>query len=102
MQAGEVTYDFNTDPTTGANPIKIYQQGFLNDNGDSVYWKDSGGNPGGFLGITWPLGSSTTIAVFPDIDNGKIVTAFKFECDLRIGNPQQDARAADGLSINFA
>src|SRR4030095_5616048 len=29
-------------------------------------------------------------------------TALKFECDLRIGNPQQNERAADGFSINFA
>src|SRR5438477_7768451 len=101
-QAGTVTYDFTTDPTTNANPIAIYQTGFANSAGDSVYWKDSGGNPGGFLGITWPLGSSSTIAVFPDIDQGKIVTAFKFETDLRIGNPQQNVRPADGFSINFA
>src|SRR5438132_3877148 len=101
-RAGTVSYDFTTDPTKGANAIQIYQAGFANGNGDSVYWKDAGGNPGGFLGITWPLGSSSTIAVFPDIDQGKIVTAFKFETDLRIGNPQQNVRPADGFSINFA
>src|SRR5437867_1103049 len=102
-QAGTVTYDFTTNPTNlVTNPIKVYQAGFANSVGDSIFWKDAGGNPGGFLAITWPLGSSTTIAVFPDIDAGKIVTAFKFECDLRIGNPQQNERAADGFSINFA
>src|SRR6266516_2359321 len=101
-QAGTVTYDFSTDPTNNPNPIAIYQTGFANSAGDSIYWKDAGGNPGGFLAITWPLGSSSTIALFPDIDQGKIVTAFKFECDLRIGNPQQNERAADGFSINFA
>src|SRR5437870_11302389 len=100
--AGTATYDFTTDPTKGANAIQIYQAGFADSAGNSVYWKDSGGNPGGFLGITWPLGSSSTIAIFPDIDQGKIVTAFKFETDLRIGNPQQNVRPADGFSINFA
>jgi len=100
--AGSVTYDFTTDPTTGPNAIQVFQTGFANGAGDSVYWKDSGGNPGGFLAITWPLGGSSTIALFPDIDQGKIVTAFKFECDLRVGNPQQNERAADGFSINFA
>lgn len=101
-RAGQATWNFTTDPTTGTNPIEIVQAGFADGNGTSVYWKDAGGNPGGFLGITWPLGSSTTIALFPDIDQGKIVTAFTFECDLRIGNPQQNERPADGFSINFA
>lgn len=102
INAGTVTYNFTTDPTTGANPIKIFQSGFANAAGESVYWKADGGNTGGFLGVTWPLGSSTTIAVFPDIDDGKLVTAFKFETDIRVGNPQQADRAADGFSINFA
>jgi len=100
-RAGTVTYDFTTDPTTGANPIQVFS-GFLNGAGDPVFWKDSGGNPGGFLGLTWPIGSSSAIILFPDIDQGKIVTAFTLETDLRIGNPQQTERAADGFSINFA
>ncbi len=102
LRAGQVTYDFKTDPTTGTNAIKIIQTGFADSSGTSVYWKPEGGNPDGFLGITWPIGSSSTIAVFPDIDPGKVVTAFTFECDLRIGSPQQNERPADGFSINFA
>jgi hypothetical protein len=101
-QAGTATYDFTTDPTTGANPLTINQTGFTDINGTSVYWKDAGGNPGGFLGVCWPLGSSTTIARFPDIDNGQLVSSFTLETDLRIGNPQQNERPADGFSINFA
>src|SRR5438093_10844030 len=88
--ASTATWDFTTDQTTGANPTQIFQAGFTDSGGTSIYWKDSGGDPGGFLGLTWPLGSSSTIAIFPDIDQGKLVTAFKFECDLRIGNPQQN------------
>src|SRR5690348_2208768 len=65
--AGSVTYDFTTDPTTGANPIQVYQTGFADGSGNSVYWKADGGNPGGFLGLTWPLGSSSSIILFPDI-----------------------------------
>lgn len=99
---GSATWDFTTDPTTGANPIEIYQTGFADGSGSSVYWKGAGGNPGGFLGVCWPIGGSTTITVFPDIDGGKIVSSFTFECDLRIGNPQQNERAADGFSLNFA
>jgi len=101
--AGTATWDFTTDPTTLAvNPIQVFQAGFLDDSGSSVYWKDAGGNPGGFLGLCWPIGGSSSIILFPDIDQGKIVTTFTFDCDLRIGNPQQDPRAADGFSINFA
>ncbi|MFO1501584.1 MAG: PA14 domain-containing protein [Verrucomicrobiota bacterium] len=101
-KAGQVTYDFTTDPKTGANPLQIVQAGFADSTGESIYWKAAGGNPGGFLGITWPIGSSTTIAVFPDIDAGKVITAFTLETDLRIGSPQQNERPADGFSINFA
>ena len=101
-RAGTVTYDFTTDPTTGPNAIEVYQAGFADGAGNSVYWKAAGGNPGGFLGLTWPIGSSSSIVIFPDIDPGKVVTAFTFDTDLRIGNPQQNVRAADGFSINFA
>lgn len=101
--AGSVTYDFTTDPTTLAtNPIEVYQTGFADSSGTSVYWKGDGGSPGGFLGVCWPIGGSSTIVLFPDIDQGKIVTEFTFETDLRVGSPQQNERAADGFSINFA
>src|SRR5262245_54881052 len=100
--AGTATWDFTTDPTQGANAIEVYQTGFADNAGNSIYWKNSGGNPGGFLGLTWPLGGSSSIIVFPDIDQGKLVTAFKLTADLRVGNPQQNVRAADGFSINFA
>jgi hypothetical protein len=100
--AGTATWDFTTDPTTGANALQIYQTGFANTNGQSVYWLPSGGDPGGFLGLTWSLGSSSSVILFPDIDGGKLVTAFQFDADLRVGNPQEDVRAADGFSINFA
>jgi hypothetical protein len=106
---GSATWSFDTDPTlsTDPHPLKIYQgqtYAYKDSTGKSVYWKGAGGNPatGGFLGVTWPIGSSSTIVVFPDIDNGGLVTSFKLETDLRIGNPQQNERAADGFSINFA
>ncbi len=105
--ATTVTWNFDTDPTlpSDPHPIQVFQgQAFAykDSTGNSVYWKGSGGNPGGFLGVTWPIGSSSTIVVFPDIDNGKLVTAFKIDADLRVGNPQQNERAADGFSVNFA
>lgn len=91
--AGTATFDFSTDPSTiqnltiaGNNPVP---------------WQGSGGNPGGFLALTYPENSQNTTIVFPDIDNGTLVKAFKFECDLRVGNSVGD-RAADGFSISFA
>ena len=91
VQAGEATFDFSSDPTAtlnigGNNPMP---------------WVESGGNPGGFLAITYPTGSQVTGMVFPDIDDGGIITAFKFEADLRVGNSTGD-RAADGFSISIA
>ncbi|MCF7765151.1 MAG: hypothetical protein K9N62_15900 [Verrucomicrobia bacterium] len=90
-QAGQATFDFNADPTAsleigGNNPAP---------------WVESGGNPGGFLAITYPTGGQYTGFVFPDIDNGGIITSFKFEADLRVGNSTGD-RAADGFSISIA
>lgn len=90
--AGTATYNFDTDPSSiltigGNNPQP---------------WQASGGKTGGFLAITYPEGGQSTIVVFPDIDAGKVVTAFTFECDLRVGNPHLNVRPADGFSVNFA
>jgi len=92
--AGSLNYDFSTDPSQGADPIVV---GGTNPD----YYVAAGGNPGGFLAITYPIGSQKTQIVFPDTDPGKVVTAFEFSCDLRVGNPQTE-RAADGFSISFA
>jgi len=95
VMASTATYDFTTDPTTGGALI-------VGGNGVNTQpWQASGGNPGGFLALTYPIGNLYEAMVFPDIDPGKIVTAFKFETDLRIGNSTGD-RAADGFSISFA
>jgi hypothetical protein len=95
VSAGTATYDFSTDPTFAGDFM-------VGGNGANQYpWQPSGGNPGGFLGLTYPLNDLFTSMVFPDIDGGALVTAFKFEADLRIGN-STGARAADGFSISFA
>lgn len=91
--AGSATFDFGTDPTS--------IPGFIIHENSQAPWVSSGGNPGGFLAITYPEGNQFGIVVFPDIDEGKLVKAFKFEADLRVGNPTGD-RAADGFSVNFA
>jgi len=92
-QAGSVTYNFDQDP---AGVLEIVGN-------NATPWQPAGGNPasGGFLAVTYSEGSQYTGFLFPDLDSGKIVTAFKFECDLRVGNSSGD-RAADGFSISFA
>ena len=95
LTAGTATYDFSTDPTTGG-VLQVGGNGL-----NTAPWVASGGNPGGFLALTYPENSSFTSIVFPDIDGGKIVSSFVFETDLRIGNSTGD-RAADGFSISFA
>src|SRR5688500_12473431 len=60
--AGTATYDFTADPTTG---------GVLIIGGNEVNtqpWQGTGGNPGGFLALTYPIGNLYSAMVFPDID----------------------------------
>ncbi len=89
-QAGDKAWDFKSAPTD----LKI------SGNNDQVY-RDSGGNPDGFLALTYPENSQSAAILFPNLDPGKIVTGFTFTCDLRVGNSTGD-RAADGFSISFA
>jgi hypothetical protein len=94
--AGSVTYNFDTDISTIPG-LKIIA------NNNDTPWQSSGGNPasGGFLALCYPFTYMNTHLIFPDLDEGKLVTAFKFSCDLRVGN-SEGTRAADGFSINFA
>ena len=92
-QAGSVTYNFDQDP---ASVLEIVGN-------NTTPWQSTGGNPasGGFMAVTYSMDSMFAGFLFPDLDQGKIVTAFKFECDLRVGNPE-GSRGADGFSISFA
>ena len=98
--AGEKTWDFETDPFEEFPFITSTQEDFV---WGGQGWDDWGaeGNPGGFFSITEATGSTSTIAVLPDIDNGEFVKAFTMTMDLRMGNGTTD-RPADGISINFA
>ncbi len=93
--AGSATWDFNTDPTTGPNPLTLLGSG--TGGGD---WLDTGGVTGGYLSLTGPTGSQWSKIIFPDMDNGLVIAAFTFECQLRIGNGTADP--ADGFSLNYA
>lgn len=93
--AGTATFDFTADPIAAGTLLTRGSHEHL------PRWRDSGGNPGGFLVITYPVGGLYTCIVFDDIDNGQLVKAFTFEADLRVGNSTGD-RAADGFSVSFA
>ena len=91
--AGQVNWDFSSDPD-GDGIV-------LSGNNDEI-WVENGGNPGGFLAVTYPEGGQTGFVAFPSIDaDNEIVTAFKLEGDVRIGNSTGE-RAADGFSVSLA
>jgi len=90
-QAADKTWDFTNDPSGELT---------IAGNNDQP-WQNAGGNPGGFLALTYPQNSQYAAIVFPNLDPGKIVTGFTLSADLRVGNPTGD-RAADGFSVSFA
>ena len=96
--AGSATFDFETDPRDTFADVTSTQEDFL--------WSSDGdfpgtGNPGEYLSITEAVGSTSTIAIFPDIDGGELVKAFNLKMDIRTGNGSTD-RPADGFSISYA
>ncbi len=112
--AGSATFNFDSDPALdpkfiiGSNvswsdPATGEQIDFYEDR--DFDGKGEGGNPatGGYLAINRSANSQYTQVLFPDFDEGLIVRAFSFDCDLRLGNPTgNDGRPADGFSINYA
>lgn len=92
-QAGTAEYDFNTDPIS-EGLMQFFGVG---------YWNPSGGTSGagddGYLVVTEATGQSSRI-IFSDFDEGKVVKAFTFEADFRIGNGHENP--ADGFSVSFA
>lgn len=113
--AGSATFNFDTDPSaagsgfvTGSNvswtdPTTFDQIDFYEDR--DFNGQGEGGNPasGGYLAITRSANSQYSQILFPDFDNGLVVKAFTFDCDLRLGNATgNDGRPADGFSLNYA
>lgn len=92
-QAGEVFYDFNTEPAPGT----------FTTFGSTGYpeWRVSGGkDDSGYYAITDAMGSLNGTLILPDIDAGRVIKAFEFSVDVRIGDGT--ANPADGFSINYA
>ena len=91
--AGTAKYDFNSDPIA-AGLMTFYGPGYWNPAGGA-----SGGASDGYLVVTESTGQASRI-IFNDFDNGKVVKAFTFEADFRIGNGSENP--ADGFSVSFA
>lgn len=89
--AGEVLYDFNTDPSAAFQ---------LFGNATPEWRADGGVNNSGYFKITDPVNSLSGVVILPDIDNGKVIQAFDFSVDIRVGDGT--ANPADGFSINYA
>lgn len=53
----------------------------------------------GYLSVTDARRGQRSAVLFNDLDNGLVVKAFSFECDLRIGGGT--AQPADGFSLNY-
>src|ERR1044072_502601 len=94
--------DFNTNPTN--NPIYSWHGNVVDISNNPAPWRPTGGASGGvadgYLAITDARGGASSSLVFKDFENGLIVKAFSFECDLRIGGGT--ANPADGFAITLA
>ena len=98
--AGTATFDFEEDPRDLFADLNTNQPDDLWGGDDFHPWFNTG-NPGGFLSITEAAGSLSTVAIFPDIDDGALVKGFNLKMDIRTGNGTTD-RPADGFSISYA
>lgn len=88
-------FDFNSDPTTSGQ-LTLY---------GSATWQATGGIGAatnandGFVEVTPSNSNQRGAVVFTDFDNGKVIEAFTFDADVRIGNGTTPP--ADGFSINY-
>lgn len=92
--SGSFFFDFNSDPAG---------QGLMTITGNGGWYPYDGVNypdnpEDGFLKLTEGTSANTRI-IFADFDEGAVVQAFTFECDLRIGNGSESP--ADGFSVNY-
>lgn len=96
-QAGIVTLDFNTDPTSSGKITSLVSS-------EPVPWRQDGGASGakgdGYLAVTDARRGQSTTIVFNDLEPGFLAASFVFECDLRMGGGHSNP--ADGFSVNYA
>ncbi|MBX3733312.1 MAG: PQQ-binding-like beta-propeller repeat protein [Verrucomicrobiae bacterium] len=84
--------DFGTDPAAMATVAGT----------NNAAWVVAGGNPGGFLGLTYSRTNEYTAVVLPPVpEAGAVIAGFRMSCDLRTGNGTRE-QVADGFSFSFA
>ena len=88
-RAAEFVLDFNSDPVTlGAEFFGTSE------------WREEGGvDNSGYLSVTDNLNGQIGAIIFPDFENGAVVTAFSITAQLRVGGGTSPP--ADGFSFNF-
>ncbi len=88
--SGVVTtiYNLNTSPT-----------GMLDLLGSSQWMASGGSDSGGYLVLTRTATNQQSTLIFDDFNDGQVVKAFSFSCDLKIGDGT--ASPADGFSLSF-
>lgn len=87
---GSLDLDFNTDPAD----LGVQFTG-------NSEWRTTGGvDDSGYLKVTDAANGERGAIVFPDLENGAVVTGFTITADLRVGGGTD--RPADGFSFNFA
>ena len=87
-------------------PAAVFDLDFTTDPADlgveffgSAEWRESEGNPGGYLSVTDALNGQRGAIIFPDLEGGAVLTSISISADLRVGGGT--ARPADGFSFNF-
>ena len=90
--ASRLVMDFGADPAGVATVAGT----------NNAAWVVTGGNPGGFLGLTYSRTNEYTALVLPPVPHADAVIAgFRMSCDVRAGNGPEE-RVADGFSFSFA
>src|SRR5581483_4482950 len=93
--AATAVFNFNSEPTA-SGALTLY---------GNANWQPTDGAGAatnasdGFLEITPSAGNARGAVVFSDFDGGKIIEAFTFDADVRIGNGTTPP--ADGFSISY-
>lgn len=93
--AASAFFNFNSDPTASGQ-LTLY---------GSATWQPADGAGSltnandGFIEVTPSVSNQRGAVVFADFDNGKVIEAFTFAADVRIGNGSTSP--ADGFSINY-
>ncbi len=103
-RAGVAFWDFNDWTNGSGGETNLIYAGDVTSITTETYKQYSEGNGGdtstnGFLQLTPALDSRNLAVVFPDIDNGAPVKAFKLTMDVRAGNG--DEHPADGFSVSY-